>query len=86
MERTGFTDSKSDDLEDWTEVKSLRSEECRKMIKTQRAIIRRMAKRQAAKVIASRNLLKRKVPPKVSKIVKQFPNIGKDIETFVRSK
>ncbi|CAB3977095.1 Chromatin modification-related YNG2 [Paramuricea clavata] len=86
MERTGLTDSESDDPEEWTEVKNLRSKECREMIKKQRAIIKRMAKRKAAKVIASRCLLKRKVPARVSKIVKQFPNIGKDIETFVRSK
>ncbi|CAB3995395.1 Hypothetical predicted protein, partial [Paramuricea clavata] len=45
-----------------------------------------MAKRQQAKVFAERSLLKRKVPRRVSSIVKKFPNIGKDIEDFVRNK
>lgn len=49
MEKTGLTDSESDDPEEWQEIKSLRSEEWRNMIRKQRGIVKRMAKRKASK-------------------------------------
>ena len=80
-----LTDSESDDPEDWVNL-DLRSEEGKDMLVKQRAIIRRMAKRQQAKIIAEQCLLKRKVPKKVGVILTKFPNIGKDIEEFVTNK
>ena len=54
-------------------------------VKIQRQKIKRKEKRQLARLKAERRLLKRKVPKRVSQIVNKFPNIGKDIEEFVRS-
>ncbi len=41
--------------------------------------------RQKAKRMAEARLLKRKLPKRVSRILKKFPNIGKDIEEFVKA-
>lgn len=82
---TGLTDSESDDPEDWLDFK-LNSEKGKDILLKQRAIIKRMAKRHQAKIIAERCLLKRKVSKRVSSILKKFPNIGKDIEEFVSNK
>ena len=54
-------------------------------VKIQRQKIKRKEKRQLACLKAERRLLKRKLPKRVSQIVNKFPNIGKDIEEFVRS-
>lgn len=54
-------------------------------VKIQRQKIKRKEKRQLARLKAKRRLLKRKVSKRVSQIVNKFPNIGKDIEEFVRS-
>ncbi|XP_028517481.1 uncharacterized protein LOC114575920 [Exaiptasia diaphana] len=83
--KTGLTDSESDDPEDWVSL-NLKSEKGKKVLSKQREIFKRLAKRKAAKEIAEKNLLKRKVPKKVSSILNKFPNIGKDIEDFVSSK
>ena len=85
MDKTGLTDSESDNPEDWISL-DLRSAEGKEVVKKHRTIIKRMAKRQEAKVVAERGLLKRKVSKKVSKVLQRFPNIGKDIEEFVQSK
>lgn len=80
------TDSESDNPEQWLSVKKLNSPEGIEMIKKQRRILRSRTKRRAAKEIASRCLLKRKIPKRVSSVLKEFPNIGKDIEEYVRSR
>jgi len=85
LDSTGLTDSESDDPEDWVDL-NLRSEEGKKIVKKQRSIIKRMAKRQESKLIAERCLLKRKVPKRVCSVLKKFPDIGKEIEEFVQSK
>ncbi|XP_068761299.1 uncharacterized protein [Montipora capricornis] len=43
-------------------------------------------KRDAAKLKAANSVLKRKVTKKVSRIIKEHPTIGSDIEEFVKSK
>ena len=80
------TDSESDNPEQWLSVKKLNSPEGIKMIKKQRRILRSQTKRGVAKAIANRCLLKRKIPRRVSSILKEFPSIGRDIEEYVRSR
>ena len=80
------TDSESDDPEDWIKISQERSlpEMLTKKISKQKAIIYRWKKRRIAKIVASKCLLRRKVPPRVSKTLLRYPNIGKDIERFAR--
>lgn len=85
INNTGLTDSESDDPEDWLNL-NVKSEKGKEVLLKQRGIIKRLAKRQQAKLIAERCLLKRKMPKRVSLILKRFPNIGKDIEEFVVKK
>lgn len=80
------TDSESDDPEQWLSVKQLKSPEGLEMIKKQRQILRCRTKRRIAKELARNCLLKRKLPKRVSAILKEFPSIGTDIETYVKSK
>lgn len=80
------TDSESDNPEEWLSVKKLNSPKGIEMIKKQRSILRSRTKRRVAKEIASKCLLKRKIPKRVSSILKEFPNIGQDIEEYVRSR
>lgn len=83
---TVVTDSESDDPEQWLAVKNLKSPEGIEMIKKQRRILRSQAKRKVAKELANHCLLKRKLPKRVSAILKEFPDIGKDIEAYVRNR
>jgi hypothetical protein len=39
--------------------------------------------RRFLKLMAEKSLLKRKVPKRASRLLKQFPNLGKDIDDFV---
>lgn len=82
------TDSESDDPEDWLKISQEGSlpetETLTKKISKQKAIIYRWKKRRIAKIVASKCLLRRKVPPRVSKTLAKYPNIGKDIERFAR--
>ena len=80
------TDSKSDNPEQWLSVKKLNSPEGIEMIKKQRRILRTRTKRRVAKVIADKCLLKRKIPKRVSSVLKEFPNIARDIEEYVRGR
>ncbi|CAB3979296.1 Hypothetical predicted protein [Paramuricea clavata] len=82
---TGLTDSESNDPEDWVNL-NLRSAKGKEMVNKHVGIVKRIARRQAAKLIAENSLLKRKVPKKVSSILQKYPNIGRDIEEFVESK
>lgn len=56
------------------------------LIKKQRRIIQTRAKRRKAKEHTQACLLKRKIPKRISSILKVFPNIGSDIEQYVRSR
>ena len=40
-------------------------------------------RRRFLKLMAEKSLLKRKVPKRASRLLKQFPNLGKDIDDFV---
>ena len=55
-------------------------------MKKQRQLLRRKTKRIIASKKAEQKLLQRKVPKAVSKVLTKFPNMGKDIEEFVRSR
>lgn len=78
------SDSESDDPEQWLSVKNLKSEGIA-MIKKQRHL-HSQAKRRVAKEMANNCLLKRKLPKRVSSILKEFPTIVKKIEEYLRSK
>lgn len=82
------TDSESDNPEDWVSLrgKPLYSEEVKAKIKKQHAIFCRQKKRRVAKIVSSKCLLQRKTPPRVSKTVKKYPDIGKVIEDFARER
>ena len=82
------TDSESDNPEDWVPLrgKPLYSEEVKAKIKKQHAIFYRLRKRRVAKIVSSKCLLQRKTPPRVSKTVKKYPDIGKVIEDFARER
>lgn len=54
-------------------------------IKKQRKLVKRRKKRFFPVKKAEQRLLKRKLPKAVSKILTRFPNIGKDMEEFVKS-
>ena len=55
-------------------------------VRKRREKYRRKHARLKGRKIAEARLLKKKVPKGVSRILKRFPNIGKDIEEFVRTR
>lgn len=73
------TDSESDNPDDYV------SDDIINKIKKQRKLIRRRKKRFFTVKKTEQRLLKRKVPRAVSRILTKFPNIGKDMEEFVKS-
>ena len=75
----------SESVSDTIDPDSVVTADLNEQVKIQRQKIKRKEKRQLARLKAERRLLKRKVPKRVSQIVNKFPNIGKDIEEFVRS-
>ena len=80
------TDSESDDPEDWVTLSNGEpsNDVLKKKISQRKAILSRWKKRRISKIMASRCMLKRKVPARISKTLKKYPNIGKDIERFAR--
>ena len=54
------------------------------MVAKQWKILKLRAQINAAKAIAQAGLLKRRVTKRVSKVIQKYPNIGKDIEDFIR--
>ena len=77
------TDSESDNPEEYIGITDLLSENGCKLVKKQRAVIRRQAQRLRAKVIAEQNFLSRRVPKRVSRMLKECPDIGKVVEKYV---
>lgn len=77
------TDSESDNPDDWVGITDVLSNDGKQQVLKQRRIFKRKARREAAKEIAKRHILERKLPQKVCKTVIKYPNIGKDIEKFV---
>lgn len=68
------------------EMQSLTDQAGKEAIQAVRHAIKQRAKRIAAKQVASQSILKRKIPQRASRIIKQHPTIGTDIEDFVKSK
>ena len=77
------TSSESDNPDDWVGVQDVLSEKGKELVIKQRKIFQRKKRRQLAKEIADRHILRRKVPAKVCKTLVKFPTIGKDIEDFL---
>lgn len=73
-------DSDSDNPDDWL------TQHLEDHVKKQRQLLRRKTKRINASKKAEQKLLQRKVPKAVSRVLTKFPNMGKDIEEFVRSR
>ena len=81
------SDSESDDPEEYAAIKftgNLNDPTLRRLVKRKRNILKRKAKRLFHREIAERAILKRRVPPRASKLLKKYPNLGKDIDQFVR--
>ena len=62
------------------------SNAAREMILKHKKIYRRKSHARAAKAMAEACLLRRKLPNRVSRILKKHPNIGADIEAFVKER
>jgi hypothetical protein len=73
------TDSESDNPDDYI------SDDVIAKIKKQQKLIKRRKKRFFTMKKTEQRLLKRKIPKAVSKILTKFPNIGKDMEEFVKA-
>ena len=77
------TDSESDDPENYIGITDPISNNAVTIIAKQRAINKRRKQRLQAKCIAEENFLSRKVSKKVSRILRECPDIGKIIEKYV---
>ena len=80
------TDSESDDPEalvGGSNGSTVLSEKAKLAIVKRRAAIKRQAQRYKAKLLAEKCFLSRKVAKTVRGILRQCPNIGKEIETFI---
>ena len=80
-----ITDLESEDSEEILHAAQVEEKKF-ELVKKQREILRRKMRRLLAKRIASARFLSKKVPKKVSGIVKKFSNIGKEIENFVQER
>lgn len=80
------SESESDDPEEYLNVRSSQhiNDAGKKIILKKRNAIKWQARRFRAKAIAERRFLSRKVSKRVSKIVRDCPNIGETIEAFVK--
>lgn len=77
------TDSESDDPENWVDVGEGLTEKMKSLVMNEKKKQKKRDRRMFLKLMAEKSLLKRKVPKRASKLLKQFPNLGKDIEDFV---
>ncbi len=75
------TDSESDDPDQYLKL-DITSERAKALITKKRQQVQR---HQKSKKIAERNFLSRTISSKTRGIVKDFPNIGNEIETFVEN-
>lgn len=64
----------------------LLTKELKDQVKQQRQTLKRKVKRILAHRKAEQRLLKRQLAKRFSKILTKFPNTGRDIEEFVRSR
>ena len=63
------SDSESDNPDEWIDV-DLRTDAGKKLIQKERRRIRQKAKRQAAKSVAEECLLRRKIPKRVGRVLR----------------
>ena len=78
------SESDSDDPESYVGISEPLSESGKALIVKKRRAIQRRCKRKQEKAIAERHFLSRKGSTRVSKILKDCPDIGETIEAFVR--
>lgn len=78
------SDPESDNPDDWVDIDDISSKQAKEMVAKQWKILKRRARIQAAKRIAQAGFLKRKITKRVAKVIEKYPNIGKDIEDFVK--
>lgn len=78
------SDSESDDPEDWVDVGEGLTEKMKSLVRNEKRKQKKRDRRRFLKLVAERSVLKRKVPKRASKLLKEFPNLGKDIEDFVQ--
>lgn len=80
------SDSQSDNPECYVGITDPLSDKAKYLIVKKCTAIRRRAKRRKKKAIAERRFLSRKISKRVSKILRDCPNIGETIETFVQER
>lgn len=78
-----LSDSESDDPEDWVDVGKGLTEKMKSLVVNEKRKQKKRDRRRFLKLVAEKSVLKRRVPKRASKLLKQFPNLGKDIEDFV---
>ena len=78
------SDPESDNPDDWVDIDDISSKQAKEMVAKQWKILKRRARIHAAKAMAQAGFLKRKITKRVAKVIEKYPNIGKDIEDFVR--
>ena len=81
-----LTESESDDPESYVGLTDVLSEAGKILAAKKRAAIQRRAKRRQARAVAERRFLSRKISTRTGRILKECPDIGKTIETFVQER
>ena len=77
------TDSENDDPDACLEIRDLSGIKAQALITQKRKSIRRRARFLESKHVAEGNFLARKISHQVRGILKNFPNIGQEIEKFI---
>ena len=85
MNQEIVSDSESDDPDAYVGLQDPLSKEGKHLIHKRRSAIHRRIRRVKAKAIAEQGYLSRKVSKRVSKILKECPNLGQTIEEFVKA-
>ena len=80
-----LSDSESDDPEDWVDVGQGLTEKIKSLVVNEKRKQKKRDRRRFRKLVAEKSVLKRRVPKRASKLLKQFPNLGKNIEDFVHA-
>ena len=80
------SDESNIDPEEWSYVDDALGPKAKELISWKVKSLRKQAARKAAKKIEAERLLKRKRSKCVGTILKKYPNIGNDIEKFVKSR
>lgn len=72
--------------DDWLSVTGLDTEAAKEMIVKQRKIYKRKKRTRAVKAVTESRLLRKRLPNRVPNILLKYPNIGDEIEKFVRER